>query len=121
MSTDYKKALLLLKYIIFNFHGFDVEEERILAQTAQEIDGEAELRWVHDFVAVDIVSALDRARPVLAELMGNQDESLRIDLLKKVWNANSHKGHITEMEAMGMLKFAKDWHVERQLIAYIKS
>jgi hypothetical protein len=33
-----------------------------------------------------------------------------------VWKANDLKGYITEMEATAMLKLAKDWSVEKELI-----
>ncbi len=121
MDSDYKKSLLLLKYVIFNFHGLDAEEEMILVRTANEIGAENELTWVRDFASQDILTALDRATEWLNSMMATQNEEIRIELLKKVWSANNHKGYISEMEAMGMLKFARQWRVERQLIAFIKN
>jgi len=37
-----------------------------------------------------------------------------------VWKANNKKGYITEMEATAMLKLAKDWQVENELIEMVK-
>jgi uridine phosphorylase len=33
-----------------------------------------------------------------------------------VWEANNLKGFVTEMEATAMLKLAKDWGVEKELV-----
>jgi hypothetical protein len=36
-----------------------------------------------------------------------------------VWQSNNLKGYVTEMEATAMLKLAKDWNVERELIELV--
>ena len=33
-----------------------------------------------------------------------------------VWQANNLKGYVTEMEATAMLKLAKDWNVQKELV-----
>ncbi|MFL5730493.1 MAG: hypothetical protein ACJ75J_13480, partial [Cytophagaceae bacterium] len=53
MTADQKKALLLLKYIIFNYHGLDEEEKKYLEKSAEDIEGLAELKWVEEFVSND--------------------------------------------------------------------
>jgi hypothetical protein len=91
MTSSEKKALLLLKSVIFMYHGLDESEQAILVETAAELDAQEELNWVK-----------------------------RLEYLKKVWADNMKKGYISEMEAMGMLKLAKDWEIERDLIQAIK-
>ena len=36
-----------------------------------------------------------------------------------VWQSNNLKGYVTEMEATAMLKLAKDWHVEKELVELV--
>ena len=36
-----------------------------------------------------------------------------------VWESNNVKGYVTEMEATAMLKLAKDWNVEKELIELV--
>ena len=33
-----------------------------------------------------------------------------------VWESNNLKGYVTEMEATAMLKLARDWKVEKELV-----
>lgn len=43
----------------------------------------------------------------------------RIELIDMVWQSNNLKGYVTEMEATAMLKLAKDWGVEKELIQLV--
>jgi hypothetical protein len=36
-----------------------------------------------------------------------------------VWQSNNLKGYVTEMEATAMLKLARDWNVEKELIELV--
>jgi hypothetical protein len=36
-----------------------------------------------------------------------------------VWQANNLKGYVTEMEATAMLKLAKDWNVQKELVQLV--
>ena len=55
----------------------------------------------------------------LNEIIGDYPKSKRVELINTVWEANNLKGFITEMEATAMLKLAKDWGVENELIALV--
>jgi hypothetical protein len=120
MTSAEKKAFLLLKCVIFHYHGLDKDEQRILDETAQALQAQAELDWANQFVAEDYYNAFERARSYLAEAVSDLDKPKRLDYLLKVWNANLQKGYISEMEAMALLKIAKDWGVEEGLIESIK-
>ncbi len=120
MSSEEKKAFLLLKSVIFHYHGLDEDEQQILDEAAESIDGKEELKWANDFIGEDYFSAFDRAREYLATIMKSIDKDLCIKYLTMVWEANNKKGYISEMEATAMLKLAKDWNVERKLIEYIR-
>ena len=115
-----KKSLMLLKAIIFNYHGLDEEEEKILYRSAGEMDAHEELKWAFDFIAKDYISAFDRARTYMNESMSSIEKSKRLEFINLTWNANSEKGYITEMEATAMLKLAKDWEVDQELIALVQ-
>ena len=121
MTSDHKKALLLLHSVIFNYHGLDKEEQRILDETTRELDADQELEWVHNFVREDFPALFDRAREFFKLTVVPADKSLRVKFLNKVWDATNKKGHITEMEAMGILRLAKDWGVERDFLALIRN
>ncbi len=121
MTTDEKKAILLLKSVIFHYHGLDNEEKIILDNTAQELDAWQELQWANDFIALDYYTAFERAREFLNDIVGNFDKDTRLKYMSMVWEANNAKGYVTEMEATAMLKLAKDWHVQKELMLLIRN
>ena len=43
-----------------------------------------------------------------------------LQFINLTWKANSEKGYITEMEATAMLKIAKDWQVDQELIEMVQ-
>ncbi len=120
MTSEEKKALFLLKSVIFHYHGLDEDEQKILDETAKQLDAQDELKWANEFISKDYLSAFERAREYLNETIGNYDKSIRLEYLDQVWQANNKKGYITEMEATAMLKLAKDWHVENELIEMVR-
>lgn len=118
--NEEKMALMLLKAIIFHYHGLDDEEEKILYKSAAELDAEKELKWAFDFIAEDYISAFDRARDFMIKMMTSIEKYKRLQFINLTWKANSEKGYITEMEATAMLKIAKDWEVDQELIAMVQ-
>jgi hypothetical protein len=121
MSSEEKKAFLLLKSMIFHYHGLDEDESQILERSANNIDGVDELKWANDFIAEDYSTAFDRARTYLKDAMENVDRDTKLSYLDQVWKSNYQKGYITEMEATAMLKLAKDWGIESDLISMVRS
>lgn len=118
MNKEEKKAFLLLKSIIFQYHGLDDDEQQILEQTARELEASEELQWAHEFISKDYMTAFERARDYLNNVA--LDKEKKLHCLNLVWKANNEKGYITEMEATGMLRFAKDWQVEAELIQLVR-
>ncbi|MBN8576025.1 MAG: hypothetical protein KF775_07455 [Cyclobacteriaceae bacterium] len=116
MTHEEKKVYLLLKAVIYHYHGLDEIEQRDLESAAREMEGEQELAWALDFVAEDYLTAFDRARAYLNTIIGDYSKAKRVDLINMVWQSNNLKGYVTEMEATAMLKLARDWNVERELI-----
>lgn len=112
---------MLLKSLILHYHGLDEEEERILEQAADELDGQAELEWANQFIAKDYMSAYDRAKEFFAKTICKAPERVRFRLLKEVWEDNHQKGYVTEMETMAMINLAKDWGVEKDFVSAIQS
>ena len=111
---------MLLKAIIFHYHGLDEDEEKILYRSAGELDSEKELKWAFDFIAEDYVTAFERARKFMTESVDSIEKRKRIHFMNLTWKANSEKGYITEMEATAMLKIAKDWQVDKELISLVQ-
>lgn len=118
-TAEEKKVHMLLKAVIFHYHGLDEEEKKDLIRTADELDAQEEYKWALEFVAQDYITAFDRARNYLNEIIGDYPKDKRIELINMVWQANNLKGYVTEMEATAMLKLAKDWNVQRELIELV--
>lgn len=120
LTSEKKKAILLLKSVIFHYHGLDKEEQEILDKTAERFDAWEELKWANDFISVDYYTAFERAREYLNDVVGNLDKNTRLEFLNMVWEANNAKGYVTEMEATALLKLAKDWHVQKELMMMVR-
>ncbi|MEN7546669.1 hypothetical protein AAG747_02040 [Rapidithrix thailandica] len=120
MTSEEKKAFLLLKSVIFHYHGLDEDEQQMLNETASQLNALEELEWANQFINEDYFNAFERARAYLNSSMEHIDKKKRLEFLSKVWYANNRKGYISEMEATAMLKLAKDWDIESDLIEYIK-
>lgn len=120
MESEEKKAHLLLKSVIFHYHGLDDDEKKILDESALELNAEEELRWTYQFIAKDYSSAFDRARAFLNEVIGKMSKDKRLYYLDMVWKANNKKGYITEMEATAMLSLAKEWQIENELMSVVR-
>ena len=120
MTSEQKKAFLLLKSVIFHYHGLDDDEQAMLVETAVSLDAGQELDWVRAFIATDAYSAFDRARAYLNGLALDWDVATRLAYLSGVWEATNRKGYISEMEATAMLKLAKDWHIQTELMNLIR-
>jgi uncharacterized tellurite resistance protein B-like protein len=121
MTSDQKRAFLLLKSVVFHFHGLDESEQHILNETAEKLDANEELEWVTDFIASDPYSAFERSREYLNSLAGGWDNDTKLNYMSMVWDATNRKGHITEMEAIAMMKLAKDWGIQRDLAKLVQS
>jgi hypothetical protein len=119
MTEEEKRVYMLLKAVIYHYHGLDELEKVDLEETANQYDAHAQLKWALDFIAKDYLTSFDRARTYLNEIIGDYTKAKRIELINMVWMANNLKGYVTEMEATAMLKLAKDWSVEKELIELV--
>ncbi|MDQ3394292.1 MAG: hypothetical protein M3512_09315 [Bacteroidota bacterium] len=120
MESEEKKAHLLLESIIFHYHGLDDEEKKILNETAVSLGGEEELAWTYKFISEDYATAFERSRVFLNNTIGQMPKEKRLYYLDIVWKANNIKGYISEMEAIAMLKFAREWQIENELMALVR-
>ena len=118
-QSEEKKVFMLLKSVIFHYHGLDEQEKKDLDRTASDLDAQQEYSWALDFVSEDYFTAFDRARDYLNDIIGDYPKDKRIELINMVWQANNLKGYVTEMEATAMLKLAKDWNVQKELIELV--
>ncbi len=110
---------MLLKVVIYHYHGLDETEKRDIEQVSTDFEAKDELAWALDFVAEDYITAFDRARAYLNNIIGDYTKPKRVDLINMVWLSNNLKGYVTEMEATAMLKLAKDWNVAQELIELV--
>ncbi len=111
---------MLLKSLIFHYHGLDEEERQILEDSAKELDAMSEMKWANDFIAEDYISAFERSREFLQKIFTTMSEDERINHLVSVWNANNSKGYLTEMETTAILTLSKDWKVEKDFLESVK-
>jgi hypothetical protein len=119
MTSEEKRVFLLLKAVIFHYHGLDSLEKVDLEQSAKKLEAPAELQWAQDFIDKDYITSFDRAREFLNHIIGDYPKEKRVELINMVWESNNIKGYVTEMEATAMLKLARDWKVEPELIQLV--
>jgi hypothetical protein len=120
MTSNQKKAFLLLEAVVFGYDGLNEQQEHLLHSAAAESGALEVLNWVKEFLSSDPVSAFDRARIYLNKLTEHWDNEARLQCLGMVWEVTSRKGHITEMEATALLRVAKDWKLQRELIGMVR-
>lgn len=119
MTESEKKVYMLLKSVIYHYHGLDDLEKQDLEDSARKLDAQPELQWALDYISRDYITAFERAREYLNEIIGDYPKNKRVELINMVWLANNLKGYVTEMEATAMLKLARDWNVEKDLVELI--
>lgn len=118
-SQEEKKVYMLLKAVIFYYHGLDEPERIDLEKTADVLDAHAEYKWALKFIEEDYITSFERAREYLNEIIADYPKDKRTELIHMVWQSNNLKGYVTEMEATAMLKLAKDWSVQKELIELV--
>lgn len=118
-TPEEKKVYMLLKSVIFHYHGLDDTEKGALEKTSSDLNASAEYQWALEFISQDYITAFDRARDYLNLIIGDYPKNKRIQLITMVWQANNEKGYVTEMEATAMLKLARDWNVKEELIGLV--
>ena len=115
LTSDEKKGFLLLKAVVFYYHGLDEDEQSILDESAEAIDGMEEQKWAVSFVAKDYLNSFERARDYLKPAMKSFEKDKVVAFLWDVWRANDTKGYTTEMEASAMIRLARDWGIDYEL------
>ncbi|NQZ75365.1 MAG: hypothetical protein HRT61_04530 [Ekhidna sp.] len=120
MDATTKKALLLLKSIIFHYHGLDEDEKEMLENAADQLNGKDEMQWANKFIAEDYLSAFERSRGFLSKIFNRMAEADRIKYLVDVWEDTHQKGYVTEMETTALLTLSKDWKIEKQFLEEVK-
>lgn len=116
MTSEEKRVYLLLKAVIFHYHGLDEQEMVDLEAASDRLNAREELAWAIEFIEKDQVTAFDRARTFLNDIIRDYTRSKREELIQMVWESNNLKGYVTEMEATAMIRLARDWNVEQALV-----
>jgi hypothetical protein len=119
MEEELKKAIMLLKSLIFHYHGLDDEEMVLLEKAADRYDAHRALTWANEFIAQDYMSAFERSEGFLMRVFSKLDLDEQLKHLTEVWEENHQKGYVTEMETTAMLKIAKDWQIEMRFLQQI--
>lgn len=119
MTSEEKRVYLLLKAVIFHYHGLDEQEQVDLEAAAKRLDAEEELKWANEFIEKDQVTCFDRARAFVNDIIRDYTRDKRVELLQMVWESNNLKGYVTEMEATAMIRLSRDWNVENDLVSLV--
>lgn len=119
MDEELKKAVMLLKSLIFHYHGLDDEEAILLEKAAHRYDAHHALNWANEFIAQDYLSAFERSEGFLLKVFSRFTKEQQLEHLVEVWEENHQKGYVTEMETTAMLKLAKDWRIELSFLQHI--
>ncbi|MFT7032948.1 MAG: hypothetical protein ACJA2S_001449 [Cyclobacteriaceae bacterium] len=114
------KAVMLLKSLIFHYHGLDEDEEKLLNDAAKQLKAKEELVWANEFIAEDYLSAFERSREFLNKIIGSLPKEKKLGYLYEVWVDNNKKGYLTEMETTAMLNIARDWGIHKDLMGIIQ-
>ena len=78
------------------------------------------MEWVQKFIQEDFFNMFERARDYFKNTILTYDKETKLSYLNSAWESTNKKGHITEMEAMAILKLAKDWGIQKDLIALVR-
>ena len=116
MDSLDKKAIMLLKSLIFHYHGLDEDEKLLLEEAANKINSHEELKWANAFISQDYMSAFERSREFLTKVFNNMPTHKRIDCLVEVWDDNHMKGYVTEMETTAILTLSKYFRIEKEFL-----
>lgn len=119
MDPELKKAVMLLKSLIFHYHGLDEEERILLEKAAEKYHAEEEMNWANSFISEDYLSAYERGKEYLAKIFKKLDKKTQLLYLAEVWEENHQKGYVTEMETTAMINLAKDWAIEAEFLRLI--
>ena len=120
MDATTKKALLLLKSLIFHYHGLDDDERAMLKAAASKLQAGEEMDWANKFIAEDYLSAFKRSREFLSKIFSKMSAPDRIKYLIEVWEETHQKGYATEMETTAILTLSKDWHIEKEFLEGVR-
>ncbi len=112
---------MLLKSLIFHYHGLDDEERMILEKSAKKLDAYDEMIWADKFISEDYMSAFERSREFFKKIFPLLSVHERIKHLQSVWEDCHRKGYVTESETTAMLNLAKDWGIENEFFQIVKS
>ncbi|MEP0366535.1 MAG: hypothetical protein ABJN36_03825 [Cyclobacteriaceae bacterium] len=119
MDEELKKAIMLLKSLIFHYHGLDDEEKVLLEEAAVKYDSNDALTWANNFISQDYMSAFERAKEFLSKALEHTDQETKLSYLTEVWEENHRKGYVTEMETTAMINLSKDWHIDKEFLKEI--
>ncbi len=112
---------MLLKSLIFHYHGLDDEEKALLEKAAKKLDAYDDMLWANKFIAEEYMSAFERSREFFKKVFPKMEVSDRLKQLQAVWEDCHRKGYVTESETTAMLILAKDWQIENEFFQIVKS
>lgn len=121
MGPDQKKSIILLKALIFHYHGLEQDEKRLLEEYVKKLDAGEEYEWAISFISEDYLSAFERAKEFLGKFFKTLDSTERLEHLMETWEDNHKKGYVTEMETTAMINLAKDWKIEKDFLNRINA
>ncbi len=119
-SVEDKKMLLLLIVSTFSYNEIIDNESKILNDFAKKQDAEKELKWALDFISKDEANSYQNKINYFSKRLPEIDTNKRLFFIKQTWDLSNEKGYISEMEAISILRLARDWGVDRLLLNEVK-
>ena len=118
MEQEEKKAIILLKSLVFHYHGLDPDEKKILEGYVKSLNAQEEYLWANDFISSDYLSAYERCKEFISKVFKNLTKKQRLKHLIETWDDNHKKGYVTEMETTAMINLSKEFEID---IDFLKS
>lgn len=120
MTSNQKKAFILLQAVVFYFHDLDANELAMLYSNSKELGDNDAVEWALKFMGTDRAATFDKSREFIRLELKSINKDEKLDLLNTTWEQSNLKGFITEMEAIALLKFSKDLGIEQEFIETIR-
>ena len=117
MDTEEKKIILLLRAVLFHYQGLGDKGEVLLRRKAKEIQAEEELKWV--LASVEKSPSSSRSCKQLQKLARGLSSEHLLTHLYESWEEGMKKGYLSNSEALWILKVAKVWGIEKDLLVRI--
>ena len=116
LSLEEKRAYILIMSLLAYYHGLSSEDKSLLNKETEAINGKQAFFWAKEFIEKNTVTASKRAKAHLKKVKPHIEIKKRVTFLENIWQIYMKKGYLTTTEATTLLKIAKSWGVETDIL-----